>query len=388
MKKLLAILLSALLLCAMIPFATVSAADEPTIVVSTLEANAGDEIQVEVKLLNNPGVIAATVEILYDKDVMELVTYYDEEEEIWLPQIEVGSKFNASSNRYITFGPLGKCVVSYIRGTATSNVTNELFYTATFKIKDDAPSGTYPLTVSYDPQNFFDKGFADVNFGKQDGSVTIGCAHANLDACTGICPDCDEVFEPTHGTITHVAAKAPTCTENGNIEHWYCEACGSAWLDEARTLNTNLKAVILPALGHVSAVHIAARPSTCTENGNVEYWYCADCANAWLDGDYTLPINLRAVFLPLEDHTYDDKYDADCNVCGDIREVPVRPIFGDASGDGMVNGRDLALLQQYMADWDVMIDEVAADINDNGAINARDVALLQQYIAGWDVKLG
>ena len=81
MKKLLAILLSALLLCTMIPFATVSAADEPTIVVSTLEANAGDEIQVEVKLLNNPGVIAATVEILYDKNVMELLTYYDEDEE-------------------------------------------------------------------------------------------------------------------------------------------------------------------------------------------------------------------------------------------------------------------------------------------------------------------
>ncbi len=368
---------------------------EPTIVVSILEATAGDEIEVQVKLLNNPGVIAATVEILYDHDALELPAYFDEDEEMWMPQIEVGSKFNASSNKYITFGPIDEeagvakeCVVSYIRGTATSNVTKEDFFTATFKIKEDVPCGTYPLTVKYDPANFFAMGFADVNFGKQDGSVTITCAHANWDPCTGICFGCGKAVKPAHGTIIAVDAKDATCTEDGNIAYWYCESCGQTWLDEARTLNTNPEAVILPALGHVSAVHIAARSSTCTVNGNVEYWYCADCDKAWLDEDYTLPINLKAVFLPLEDHTYDDKYDADCNVCGNIREVPVRPIFGDASGDGIVNGRDLALLQQYMADWEVIIDKAAADINDNGAINARDVALLQQYIAGWDVKFG
>jgi hypothetical protein len=53
-----------------------------------------------------------------------------------------------------------------------------------------------------------------------------------------------------HAEATHVAAKAPTCSENGNIEYWYCEACGQAWLDADCTLNTNLKAVILPASGH------------------------------------------------------------------------------------------------------------------------------------------
>ena len=51
-----------------------------------------------------------------------------------------------------------------------------------------------------------------------------------------------------HAEATHVEAKAPTTTENGNIEYWYCEECGQAWLDEACTLNTNLKAVILPMI--------------------------------------------------------------------------------------------------------------------------------------------
>jgi hypothetical protein len=51
-----------------------------------------------------------------------------------------------------------------------------------------------------------------------------------------------------HAEATHVEAKAPTTTENGNIEYWYCEACGQAWLDADCTRNTNLKAVVLPMI--------------------------------------------------------------------------------------------------------------------------------------------
>ena len=56
---------------------------------------------------------------------------------------------------------------------------------------------------------------------------------------------------PVHATVTHVASKAATCTENGNIEYWYCEACGQAWLDEDCRFNTNLLAVVLPMTNHL-----------------------------------------------------------------------------------------------------------------------------------------
>ena len=128
MKKLLAVLLSALMLCAMIPFtaAAVTAADEPTIelIASAEEVNAGDEFEVEVNLLNladTAGLISALVEIGFDSDVFELVTYFDEDEEMWLPSIEVGSKYNASSNKYIMFGQIYEdtgimknCLVKYM----------------------------------------------------------------------------------------------------------------------------------------------------------------------------------------------------------------------------------------------------------------------------------
>ena len=95
-------------------------------------------------------------------------------------------------------------------------------------------------------------------------------------------------------------------------------------------------------------------------------------------------------------HDYEDEYDDTCDTCGAWREVPEKPdepdtpavVYGDANGDGAVNNRDVALLQQYINKWSVEIDLAAADANGDGAVNNRDVALLQQYINKWDVELG
>ena len=90
-------------------------------------------------------------------------------------------------------------------------------------------------------------------------------------------------------------------------------------------------------------------------------------------------------------HVYNDEYDADCNACGDLREVPDKPVdtvCGDADGDGSVTVRDVAMLQQYLAGWDVTLNGATADADGDGSVTVRDVAMLQQYLAGWDVTLG
>ena len=197
MKKLLAFFLFAMLLCSLIPFAATSvfAADEPTIQVciEETELEAGDTFEVTVNLLNipDPGLIGALVKLGWDEDVMELVTYYDEDEEDYFPMIEVGTKYNASSNKYITFGPLGTCNVTYLRSTASSSQVRkeEHFFTATFKIKDDAVSGNYAITVKdYNPKNMISYGNVATDFVIEDATITIGssepehvCADENKD---------------------------------------------------------------------------------------------------------------------------------------------------------------------------------------------------------------
>ena len=244
------------------------------------------------------------------------------------------------------------------------------------------------------------------------GEIREAAEHVYFDDCSAICEVCGYEREVSHNVV-HVEAKAATCGANGNIEHWYCDICGMAWLDANCIMNTNLRAVVLPATGeHVyfddcsaicevcgyerevshNVVHVEAKAATCGANGNIEHWYCDICGMAWLDANCIMNTNLRAVVLPATgEHTYDDEYDADCNVCGAEREVPEKPvdiIYGDANGDGAVNINDVILLQKYIAKWDVTLDEASADANADGSVNINDVILLQKYIAKWDVTLG
>ncbi len=139
------------------------------------------------------------------------------------------------------------------------------------------------------------------------------CGQAWLDeACTQNTNLLAVVLPMAHAPATHVAAVAPTCYENGNIEYWYCEACGQAWLDEACTQNTNLLAVVLP-MAHAPATHVAAKDATCAAEGNIEYWFCEACGQAWLDEACTQNTNLLAVVLPTIDHSY---VDGACSACG------------------------------------------------------------------------
>ena len=62
--------------------------------------------------------------------------------------------------------------------------------------------------------------------------------------------------------------------------------------------------------------------------------------------------------------------------------------LGDVNGDGVINGKDAALLARYTSGWDSYADKIknmaAADINGDGKVNGKDSAILMRYTSGWD----
>lgn len=62
-------------------------------------------------------------------------------------------------------------------------------------------------------------------------------------------------------------------------------------------------------------------------------------------------------------------------------------IPGDLNGDGIVNNKDLGLLQRKINRWNVDIIEAAADVNADGVINNKDLGLVQRKINRWDIEL-
>lgn len=69
--------------------------------------------------------------------------------------------------------------------------------------------------------------------------------------------------------------------------------------------------------------------------------------------------------------------------------VTVAPFkAGDVNCDWKMNAKDIQMLRQHVAGWEVDYNPDAADVNCDGSINAKDIQRLRQYIAGWEVTIG
>ncbi len=149
-----------------------------------------------------------------------------------------------------------------------------------------------------------------------EAETVAATAHANMQkidavapTCTEagnneyyFCPDCNKYFKDAHGktettvaaetldainhaNVQEIAAKDPSCTENGNIKYYYCPDCKKYFTDAELTNETTLDDVTIPATGHNNMQEIEAKPATCTEDGNNKYYYCPDCKKYFKDAE-------------------------------------------------------------------------------------------------------
>lgn len=111
-------------------------------------------------------------------------------------------------------------------------------------------------------------------------AISAGC----LVACNS---QSEQSSEHEHN-LTHHAAVAATCTDEGDIEYWSCSGCGQNFSDSDGT--TAVLQVTIPADGH-NLTHHAAVAATCTDEGNIEYWSCGVCRQNFSDSAGTAPVS-------------------------------------------------------------------------------------------------
>ena len=107
-------------------------------------------------------------------------------------------------------------------------------------------------------------------------------------------------FNVKHNAVK-VERKDPTCTEDGNIDYWYCEACKKYFQDEALTREIKKEESIIKAKGH-NAVKTEEKLATCTEDGNIEYWYCDVCKKYFSDAEFKNEISFDKTVIPTTGH--------------------------------------------------------------------------------------
>ena len=123
----------------------------------------------------------------------------------------------------------------------------------------------------------------------------------------------DKTLNVTHSAVK-TDAKAATCTEAGNIEYWYCKGCDKYFSDENCTTEIGKVTLVVAATGH-TAVKTEAEAATCTTAGNIAYWYCSDCGKYFSDEALTQEITQANTVIAATGHKNVTKVEAKAVTC-------------------------------------------------------------------------
>ena len=285
-KRLLSAVLVLIMVVTMLPASVFAAEDGLTIRASEASAVAGSTVTVTLDLENNPGLAALKVKVAFD-DVLTLTNVAFNN--------EMGGNFQPPQKMT---SPVS---LTWYNGTANFTDENATFVTLTFVVSESAVADTVSeLVITHNPSDVFDITETDIPLTTVNGSITVldvvpgdinGDRVTNLKDQTRLfqyLADWDvEVNEPaldTNGdgsvnlkdqtrlfqyladwdveiypirvcshvnTMTEVAYKAPTCTEDGNIAYWSCSKCKKNYASETGGVPIDASAIVVPATGHI-----------------------------------------------------------------------------------------------------------------------------------------
>lgn len=133
--------------------------DAPKIYADSVNARAGEEVEIRVKIENNPGITALRLVVDYDDTVLEMTgfTFGDA-----LSSMNKGTSENFG-NQY-----------SFSMYSATADLTdNGTLAVIKFKVNENAEDGEYPIRITYDSDDIFNLNGDSIHFDTVTGIVTV-----------------------------------------------------------------------------------------------------------------------------------------------------------------------------------------------------------------------
>lgn len=316
-KKLLSVFLALLMMLTVFPASMIaSAANAATVTVESVNAVPGSNVEVNINVKNNPGILAANFTVTYDKGLT-------------LIDSKSGDAFSALSmtkpENYNSPCKFGWDALEI----ADKDIKDGTILTLTFSV-DKGVSANSKLNVklSYQNGNIIDSDLNDIPVTINNGSVTIidyipgdinGDGTIDLKdvtlvrrLVTGYSVTANKLAADVNGdgeitmkdvvlirryvvdaegygvtlvpggsnvhthTMTATAAKAATCTENGNIAYWYCSSCKKYFTDKDGNNVVSQADTVVKAKGHTIVIDAAVDP-TYEKTGLTEGSHCSTC---------------------------------------------------------------------------------------------------------------
>lgn len=135
----------------------VFAEENPSFYINNATGYADDEIEVDVSINNNPGIISFMMTVSYDTNALTLLEA--------IPADYPNLMFAPIEN--VPFK------MSWFDGVNGNNTTNGVIARLKFKINEVNNANSFPLKIDYDPNNVFDSNENSVWFETSDGYITV-----------------------------------------------------------------------------------------------------------------------------------------------------------------------------------------------------------------------
>ncbi len=343
-NRILSLILVVALFLSMVPsnivFA-VSAESTAVLAVEKVWANPGGTVDVRVVISENPGILGATLVVSWDE---RLTLVADASGEAFSHMTYTSpSRYTPSGTNFVWFG------------NEVNDAADGIALVLTFQIPETVENNDIlPISVTYTPGEVIDGNDNDVTLSITDGNVRVitykpgdvtgdnrvnsrdlvrlsqyisdGCktdpegynAEVVIDACDvngdgrinvrdlirlsqyisdGSQTDPDGynvVLQPAKmpecvHMIEAVAAKAATCTENGNIAYWYCSKCEKYFADENTESEIAGADIVLAAPGHTVVTDEAVAPDY-EHTGLTEGSHCSVCNEVLVEQEVVDPL--------------------------------------------------------------------------------------------------
>ena len=314
-NRFVSLLLVIVLVFSLFPTSVVAADSVTTLTLSSVTAFPGTTISMDITIKDNPGILGATLSIAYD-------------EGLTLTAIEAGDAFSAltlTKPGNLSANPFN--LVWDGQELEDDDIKDGVIATLTFEVSDSAEAGnSLGVRMSYKNGGIVDNNLSTVNVETVDGEVSVidylpgdlngdqevnttdvillrryiaggyditintMAADVNDDAEINttdiiwlrryLAGGYDIELKPSHQKCNHTmeatSYKAPTCTEEGNIAYWYCTTC-ETYFNDAEGLHSITQAdTILAANGHTVVIDEAV-PATYSSTGLTEGSHCSVC---------------------------------------------------------------------------------------------------------------
>lgn len=306
-KRIVSILLIAVMVLSMVP-ATVFAATEEPIETGTvfslpeLWSAAGSTFEVDVTVTGNPGILGAVITLSWDESLTLVDAVSGEAFEDLMYQGP--GRFNNSGTNFVWYG------------NELSNVTDGTVLTLTFQVSEATKEyDHYGIYVSAKSSDIYDQDYNPIEIATVDGGMMVinfipGDANDNgrvtvqdlIFLSQYISDGC--VTDPEGYNIT-LNDRAVDVDDSGTINprdliltsQYISDGC----VTDPQGYNVTLRPSV-PKCGHEAMEEIAAKAATCTETGNIAYWYCPDCEKHFSDAAATAEIALEDTIKEIIEH--------------------------------------------------------------------------------------